>query len=460
METIYRDYVILGGGPTGYYAAIHGAKLGANITLIEDKEIGGVCLNKGCIPTKALLKSSGIIKEVKRAKEFGIDADIKKINLEIAVDRKNRVVKALNMGLSSLINSNKIELIKGRGILKSKNQILIESKEETKVIQFKKLIISTGASPIIPNIEGVTNEGVLTSDELLDLKTMPQEIVIIGAGVIGLEFAEMYSSFSKVTVIEVRDKLYLSDEEIDNELLKIMKRKGINFKFNSKVIRINKINDKLEVVFEENGKENSIKTDNVLLSCGRRPNISKDMIDIGLDIKNGALVVNKEFKTNIENIYAAGDVIGGKQLAHLSFAEGRCAIENALGIKSKLNYNAVPNCIYTEPEVATVGMTESEASSKGYEVKIGKYYFRNNGRALTLGNRDGFVKVVVDKNSNIVLGAQILGESASEMISELTLAITLKADVNILSTMIHPHPTLSEAIFEACGDACGMSVHK
>jgi len=459
LKKLDCDYVVLGGGPAGYYAAITGAKLGAKVTLIEKSNLGGVCLNQGCIPTKALLRTSGLVRNFKKSLEFGIESQIKNTNWLTSVERKNRVVKTLRIGLENLISSNKINLVNGIGTLKNQNQLHVNAEDEEKIINFNKLVIATGAVPIIPQIEGVDLEGVLTSDDILDLTEIPKSLVIIGSGVIGLEFAEMFSPFCNVTVLEIKDTLDVGDLEISNELLKILKRKGINFKFGVNVKKITK-EGSLRVYFEEKSKESFLTADKVLLAVGRKPNITSDFVDVGLDILNNALQVDESYRTNIENIYAAGDVIGGRQLAHLSFAEGRAAILNAMGKEGKVNYEAVPICIYTSPEVAMVGLTEKEAIEKGYDVKIGKFYFRNNGRALTLGERDGLVKVVTDKRNNKILGCQILGEGASELISEITLAITLKADLNTLASMIHPHPTLSEAVFEAINDALGLSVHK
>jgi dihydrolipoamide dehydrogenase len=459
---INTQLAILGGGPAGYVAAIRAAQLGAEVVLIEEKELGGVCLNRGCIPTKALLKSSEISHIIKKSKEFGIDSTMSTINWNISNDRKNRVVKNLSMGLQHLLSSKEIKVLKGKGSIKNQKKILVSTDEGDIEVNCEKIIITTGSIPLIPNINGIDSDGVITSNEALNLSQVPKSIVIVGAGAIGLEFATMFSSLgSKVTVMEMKDKILpYEDNEISAELLKIMKRQGIVFKLSSSVEEIKPAEDALEIIFTEKDKKSLLQCETVLVAIGRKL-ISKceEIKNLGLHVEKGAIVVNENMQTNIKGIYAAGDVIGGRLLAHLAFMEGKVAAENALGLNSKINYNAVPSCVYTNPEVASVGINEEEASRLGIEIKVGKFNFRNNGRALSLGEREGFVKIILDKD-NIIIGGQMLGFNASEMISEITLAITLKAKADVLADMIHPHPSLSEAVWEACSDAIGRAIHK
>jgi len=329
-------------------------------------------------------------------------------------------------------------------------------------VSTEKIIITTGSKPLIPNISGIDLAGVITSTEALDLIDIPKTIVIIGAGAIGLEFATMFSSVgSKVTIIEMKDKILpYEDVEISTELLKIMKRQGINFKLSTSVKEIKQSENALEVIYSEKDKESFVPCEKVLVAIGRKLNSDcEEFKNLGLNFEKGAIVVNENMETKISGVYAAGDVIGGRLLAHLAFTEGKVAAENALGIQSSVNYNAVPACVYTNPEVASVGINEEEATKLHIDIKVGRFNFRNNGRALTLGEREGFVKIIVDSN-NIIIGCQILGANASELISEITLAITLKAKADILADMIHPHPSLGEAIWEACADAVGRSLHK
>jgi len=463
IESKMNTYIaILGGGPAGYIAAIRASQLGAKVVLIEDDKLGGVCLNRGCIPSKALLKTSEVTYTIKKSKEFGIGSSISGINWNVSNDRKNRIVKNLNMGLESLLPAKGIKILKGKGLIKDPKRILVSTNEGEIEVTCEKIIITTGSKPLISNINGFNSTGVITSTEALNLTEVPKSVAIIGAGVIGLEFATMFSSIgSKVTVIEIKDKILpYEDNEISTNLLKIMKRQGISFKLSSSVKEIKQTEDTLEVIYLENEKESLIQCEKVLVAIGRKLNSdSEEFKNLRLHIEKGAIIVDENMATNIEGIYAAGDVIGGKLLAHLAFIEGKVAAENALGVKSRVNYNAVPSCVYTNPEVASVGINEEEASKLNIKFKVGKFNFRNNGRALTLGEREGFVKIIVDKD-NTIIGCQILGVNASEMISEITLAITLKIKADILADMIHPHPSLSEAIWEACADAVGRSLHK
>jgi len=451
---------ILGGGPAGYVAAIRAAQLGAEVVLVEEKELGGVCLNAGCIPTKALLKTADTASTIKRSKEFGIESRIEGINWNVTVDRKNRVVKNLTTGVEQLLDAKGVTILKGRGTITSDKKLLVQTAEESVEVTWEKLIITTGASPLLPPIKGIDLEGVFTSTEALRMDSLPLQMVIIGAGVIGLEFASMFAAMGvKITVIELLDRILpAEDAEIASELLKIMKRQGITIKLSAKVKEIQKSEDGLLVAYTIGEKEFVQPCEKVLVAVGRKLN-TDSFQNLPLHIENNAIVVNDSMETNIKGVYAAGDIIGGKLLAHLAFMEGRVAAQNALGISSKVNYKAVPSCIYTNPEAASVGMTQEAAENAGISVKVGRFNFRNNGRAQTLGDREGFVKVIGDQD-NTIIGAQILGVHASEMISELTLAITLKAKADDLADMIHPHPALSEAIWEACGDLLGRAIHK
>jgi dihydrolipoamide dehydrogenase len=460
MDRVNTNIAILGGGPAGYVAAIRAAGLGAEVVLIEEKELGGVCLNIGCIPTKALLKTSEAASSIKKSKEFGIEGNIGNIDWGVAVGRKNRVVKNLNTGVEQLLLTRGVTIIKGRGTVVSDRKLMVETKEGAIEVNCKKLILTTGAVPLLPQINGIDLEGVITSNEALSLASLPESMVIIGAGVIGLEFASMLAVLGvKITVIELQDRILPEqDSEVADELLKLMKRQGITFRLSASVTEIQKAESNLLVTYQTGEKTSTLSCEKVLVAVGRK--LNSDMFhNLPLQIEKGAVVVDDSMETNIKGVYAAGDLIGGKLLAHLAFMEGRVAAENALGISSKVNYQAVPACIYTNPEVSSVGMTEEEAKQAGISIKIGRFNFRNNGRALTLGEREGFVKVIADQN-NTIIGGQILGMNASEMISELTLAITLKAKAEDLADMIHPHPALGEAIWEACGDILGRALHK
>ncbi len=460
MKKMDCDIAVLGGGPAGYVAAIRAVQLGAKAILIEEKDLGGVCMNVGCIPTKALLKTSETAVCIKRSRELGIESHIDSIDWNLAVDRKNRVVKNLNIGIEQLLREKGVVVIKGRGNVESEHKLLVQTAEEVVEINCQNLILATGASPMIPPIQGIHLDGVITSNEALNLDSLPQSMAIIGAGVIGLEFAAMLLPLGvKIIVIESEDRILKNeDSEIAAELLKIMKRQGVSFKLSAAVTKIEKTQEGLAIAYTCGEKEYVQAAGKVLVAVGRKLN-SDIFPQLPLVIENGAVMVDEHMETNIRGVYAAGDLIGGKLLAHLAFMEGRVAAENALGINTKINYNAVPSCIYTDPEVASVGMNEEAAKKGGLSPKVGRFDFRNNGRALTLSERDGFVKVIADEE-NTIIGAQILGANASELISELTLALALKAKANDLADLIHPHPALGEAIWEACADILGRAIHK
>ena len=462
MDNLKTKICILGAGPAGYVAAIRAAQLGASVVLIEKAEIGGTCLNVGCIPTKALLKTAETLETIKKGSEIGVGATVSSVIMGNAVTRKDRIVKGLKIGLESLLGNQNITIIKGEGSIETANKIKIKTESKDLLVSCDKLIIASGSSPLLPNIPGIELEGVITSNEAINLTEIPASITIVGAGAIGLEFSTLFNAIgSKVTVVELQDKILpQEDPEITAELLKIMKRQGIKFKLKTSIKSIKKTDSGLTAILDEAGNENENTSEKVLVAIGRKLNLTPDIEALGLKMNGKAIAVNEFMETSILGVYAAGDVAGGKLLAHLAFAEGKAAVENACGGNTKVNYSAVPSCVYTYPEVASVGMAEADAIRQNVKIKVGRFNFRNNGRSLCQGQRDGFVKVVIDEKSGVVLGAQILGAQASELISELTLAITLKAKTEDIANMIHPHPTLSEAIMEACGDALGKAIHK
>jgi len=458
MEKRTTNIAILGGGPAGYVAAIRAAQLGAEVILIEEKALGGVCLNVGCIPTKALLATASLLSNISSAKEHGITCELKSIDWSVAAARKDRVVRSQGLGLEQLLNAKNITIIKGRGRVVSAHEIIAETTEGEVSIHCRKMILATGSSPKILPIPGA--ELALTSDDILALTELPSSLAIIGAGVIGLEFATIFSAAGvKVTLIELEDRL-LSDEDegAARELLKLLKRQGIAFKLGAEVLRIEQQGDALTISYRSGNREQTVAAQKMLMAAGRKLN-SDIFAALPLAIEGGAIVVNDRMETSVPDVYAAGDVIGGKLLAHLAFAEGKTAAENALGRERSLNYNAVPSCIYTNPEYATAGLTEDQAIEQGINPRVGTFSFRHNGRALTLGEREGFVKVIADENG-IIIGAHILGPEASEMISEMTLAVTLGAKAEVLADMIHPHPALNEALWEACSAIAGQAIHQ
>jgi dihydrolipoamide dehydrogenase len=435
------------------------------VTLIEEREVGGTCLNRGCIPTKALLKTAEAISLFSKSKELGIAATVSLIDAGVVKARKERVVKSLRIGVEHLLAKNGVEVLNGNGRIDTAQRVMVKTADGEEVtVNCNRLIITTGSEPLIPAIPGIKLAGVITSDEALELTKIPESITIIGAGAIGMEFAAFYHSMgSKVTVVEAQETIIPNeDKEITAELLKIMKRQGIKFILKAKVQEISMSEKGLET-FIINGEEKEIVliSEMVLVAVGRKlSGVSPDITALGIEVTKGSIVVNERMETNVPGVYAAGDVIGGSLLAHLAFAEGRVAAENAMGIQSRLNYKAVPACVYTNPEVASVGLSEQQAQEQGFSVKVGRFDFRNNGRALCHGEREGFVKIITEESTGIILGARILGPHASELLSEITLAVSLGVKAEVLADMIHPHPALAEAVMEACGDAIGRAIHK
>lgn len=455
-NVITTKVAILGGGPAGYMAAIRCAQDGVETILIEDKKVGGVCLNEGCIPTKALLKTADAIRDVKKMKEYGIDCNLNELDWRASANRKNRIVKSLYVGLASVLKARNINLITGKGSVVDANTVLVETEQEQLCIQCERLILCTGSTPVLPPIKGIEHPHVMTSTEALELNNVPQNLVIIGGGVVALEFASIFrAAGSDVTVLEQTDRLLpASDRAIREQLQKQLKRQGIKIKLRADVKEIKEA----FALYENSGKEERVPCNKVLIAAGRRANL-EPVKALGLQTESGFVRVDSYLQTNVEGVYAAGDLIGGNLLAHAAFMEGRFAAENALGHKRSIKDQIIPFCIYTSPEIAVVGASEDELKESGVPFKIGEFSFRNNGRALTVGEREGFVQVFTNEENQLI-GGQIMGSGASEMISELTLAITLGARAEVLADMVHPHPSFSEAIWEACADVCGRSLHK
>lgn len=457
------ELAILGGGPAGYLAAIRAVQMGARVAIVEREEFGGVCLNRGCIPTKALLRTVELAGYERRGQEFGITGQLPTVSWPTAHSRKARVVKSLRLGVEHLLKHDRIHILRGQGSIVNERQLKVEASAGVAAIHTNKLLVATGSVAVRPSISGIDLPIVLTSDELLTLEEIPKRLVIIGGGVIGLEFAQMFNGLgTKVAIIEMAQQvLPQEDGEMAAEILKSIKRQGIQVHLASAVTEIVANSVGAVVEFQTTGKDSQIEADYILLATGRKPAVPTELIALGVSTgAQGALIVNDRMETNISGIYAAGDVTGGKLLAHKAYAEGRVAVENIFGSPMVLNYHTIPSCVYIQPELATVGMNETEAMAQGYEVKTGRFAFRNNGRALALGEREGLVKVVTDSRTHTILGAQIFGPQATELISELTLAVSLGLNAEVLADLVHPHPTLSEAVMEACADAIGRAIHK
>lgn len=454
------DVIILGAGPGGYVAAIKAAQQNLKVAIIEKEAIGGVCLNWGCIPTKALLKSAKVYKEFMNAKDYGIKVEDKStITPDWAqiLKRKDRIVRRLTGGVKMLLEKNKVDIFNGEGTVIDKNQIKVNDE----VLTTKNLIISTGASPILPPIDGLKkayNDGfLLTSKGLLDIKEIPKELVIIGGGVIGVEFATIFSTFnSKVTIIERESNILLNvDDDIRDSMMKILKKAKINVLTNSTVTKI----DESGITYKtEDGNTNSVTAEKVLLSVGMKAN-NESFKDLDLKMNKSFVEINDYMQTSKPNVYAIGDVTGKMMLAHVASHQGIVAIEHILGKKEKLNYNQIPSAIYSFPEIAQVGLTEKEVKAQGLEVKISQFPLQANGKALSANETDGFIKIIATKPYNEIIGVHILADNASDLISEAVVVMKLEGTADEIAKSVHPHPTISEIYHEAAMGIIDKPIH-
>ncbi|NEZ84175.1 dihydrolipoyl dehydrogenase [Clostridium botulinum] len=446
--------VVIGGGPGGYVAAIRGAQLGAEVTLIEKEKLGGTCLNIGCIPTKVLLHSSELLNEIKEARTLGIEVNNEvKINWTQLQNRKNTVVNTLVSGVSSLLEHNKVKVINGTAAFEGKSSIKVRKDQgESGNIQFDNVIISSGSVPFIPPIEGRELEGVIDSTGALSLDSIPKSMVIIGGGVIGIEFANIFNSLGcKVTVIEMLPYILPPvDREISEILKEKLKKDGIDIYNNCKVIKIENNNENLNVSFEEDNDKLNIEAQKVLIAVGRRANIGNlNLESTGVSTEKGCILVNDNMETNIKGIYAIGDCTGKNMLAHVASDQGIIAVENIMGKNKKMDYKTVPACVYTKPELASVGLTEEQAKQKGVDYKVGKFPLIYNGKSLIMNDTEGFIKIIADKKYEEILGVHILGPRATDLITEAALALRLEATLEEIITTVHAHPTIGEAMKEA-----------
>lgn len=463
MDIEEAEVAIIGGGPAGYVAAIRAAQLGGEVILIEKDKLGGVCLNVGCIPTKVLVRSCEIFSIVEKADKFGLETDEVKIDLSKLMKRKKRVVSRLVGGVNYLLKKNNVKWIKGKGKILDPSTISVESENGNYQIKSKNIIIATGSSPAILPLEGIDKDCVLTSTEALEIDNPPENLLIVGGGVIGVEFAFIYTTLgSKVTIVEMLPRILPGEDgEITEKLKEIMLKEGITIYTGSVLNSIKKEGKGYKGFIKTPEGEKEVYFDKILISIGRRPNsqeIGLEKVGIETDDR-GWIKVNSQMMTNIPGVYAAGDVIGGYCLAHVAYMEGEIAAENAMKRPSQANYRAVPRFVCSSPEVAAVGLTEEKAREKGYKVRVGKFPFSANGKALILGETDGLVKVVCDSETEEILGVHILGPQATDLILEGTLAVNLESTLEEIIQTIHPHPGLGEAIREAALDAQKRAIH-
>ncbi len=457
------DLIVLGSGPGGYVTAIKAAQLGKKVACVEKSELGGVCLNWGCIPTKALIKNADMWQNIQKAGSMGFEMGENKFNYSEIIERSRKVAEKLSKGIDFLFDKNDVTLIKGTGKFTSDKQLKVTHENETKTYEADNIIIATGArAKTIPGVR-IDGKKIISYREALVLKDLPESITVIGAGAIGVEFAYIFNTFGvTVTIVEALPHIMPNeDEEIVKAATRALKKQKIKINADTPVKSINIEGEKIETIIEKKGKEKTLESDLVLMAIGVQPNTEDIGLDeIGVETEKGWIKVNDHYKTNIDGIYAIGDVIGDPCLAHVASAEGVHAVEHIFGHEPELvNYTAVPGCTYCHPQIASVGMTEKEAADNGYDVKVGKCHFRAMGKAIAIEEIDGLVKVIFDAESDVLLGAHITGAEATELITELVNAVDKKMTFDQLKNVIHAHPTLSETVIEAIHDAYDEAVH-
>ncbi len=464
-ESMSKTIAVIGGGPGGYVAAIRAAQLGAKVILIERDRLGGTCLNRGCIPTKTLFKTAELMHQIKRSEEFAvlgtIDAEVDGQRL---YDRRQKVVDTLVGGIEQLIKSYpEIRYLSGEASLLDSRRVSVTMKDGgSETIETDAIILATGSRPEVTETKGIESEGVITSDELLALKEIPKTLIVVGGGVIGLEFASIYQELGSQVILLSSRILKNADKEIGRRLLPLLKKQGIEVYNDIRAKEIRREGDQLHVTAQYKTKEETVGVsgDYVLIAGGRGPVYDGlNLAQLGIAHDDKGILVNESFETNIAGIYAIGDVVkNNPQLAHVASAQGEATAERIMGHRVDINMNIYPNCIFTLNEVAHVGATEEELKEAGIEYTVSKFNFAANGKALSLGEGDGMVKILAEPSGKL-LGAHILGPHANDLISECTLALANEMNAKDILRAIHAHPTLSETIAESAAGIFGQAIH-
>jgi dihydrolipoamide dehydrogenase len=463
VEETY-DVTIIGAGPGGYVAAIRAAQLGLKVALVEKEHLGGVCLNWGCIPTKALLRNAEVISLLRQGKEFGFTVTGFEADFSAAVDRSRKVAERLVKGVGALMRKNRVEVIEGSGTLKSPTTVEVAlNAGGTRTLETRRVIIATGGQA--RTIPGIIPDGerVLTYREAIVLRELPASAIIVGAGPIGMEFAHIWHTYgAEVTVVEMLPHaLPLEDEEVSGEVERALKRRRLRLLTSTRVQTVETTASGVRVSVAGEGGEQVLEAERVLIAIGMRPNSQNLGLEgIGVQTERGTIVVDDYLRTNVPGVYAIGDVTGKLALAHVASAQGVVAAETIAGTETvALDYEGLPRCTYCQPQVASFGLTESQAVERGYEVKTGKFPFRANGKALGLGDYDGFVKIVADVVSGEILGGHLVGPEVTELLPELVLARNWELTPEEIARTVHAHPTLSEVLMEAAHGVFGEAIH-
>lgn len=460
------DLIVIGSGPGGYVAAIRAAQLGMKVAVAERESLGGICLNWGCIPTKALLKSAQVYEYIKNAGDYGIELEESKPNFEKVISRSRDVAQSMSKGINFLFRKNKIDVLEGEAVLRSNKKIELSKDGDKKEYEAKSIIVATGGrSKELPDLK-IDGKNIIGYREALILKDIPKRMVIVGGGAIGVEFAYFYHSMgSEVTLVEFLDQGLLprEDPDISKELGKVFKKSGINVLASTKVNKVESSEKGLKVEIEnlKKGSKEELECDVVLSAVGISPNTNNiGLEDLGIKTENGLIQVDEFYQTNVKGVYAIGDVVPGPALAHVASAEGIICVEKIAGKNpTPMNYNNLPSCTYCIPEVASVGYTEAEAKEKGYEIKVGKFPFTASGKAMSAGAPEGFVKVIFDAKYGEWLGCHMIGYNVTEIIAEAVVARKLETTGHEIISSVHPHPTISEAVMEATAAAYDEVIH-
>ena len=458
------DIIVIGSGPGGYVAAIRASQLGFKTAIVERESLGGICLNWGCIPTKALLKSAQVFEYLNHAADYGIKVNGGEVDFSATIKRSRGVADGMSKGIQFLMKKNKIDVISGTAKIKKGGQIEVKATDGgAKTYTAKHTILATGArSRELPNLKQ-DGKRIIGYREAMSLEKQPESMVVVGSGAIGVEFAYFYNAIgTKVTIVEYLDRIVpVEDEEISKQLERSLKKAGINILTSAEVQSVDTSGKQCKVQIKTAKGTENIEVETVLSAVGITPNIENlGLEEVGVKTDKGRVVVDDFYKTNVDGVYAIGDIVKGQALAHVASAEGITCVEKIKGLDvSPIDYNNIPGCTYCSPEIASVGYTEKAAKEAGYEIKVGKFPFSASGKASAAGAKDGFAKVIFDAKYGEFLGAHLIGANVTEMIAEVVVARKLETTGHEIIKSVHPHPTMSEAIMEAAADAYGEVIH-